>query len=141
MFARVGQLEELGRRGERAGELDGERVDVGVDDSGDEHVKAFAGLDALVEGGLGDFDEALQPFGAERLEQLVLARVAAVQGAQTDAGAPCDGRDRRGWIGEEHLSRGSEDQRVVAGGLGAAAAHRDVGAHADIVAERNAPVP
>ena len=82
-----GELEQLGRRGERARELDREGVDVGVDDPGDELVEAVIGIDAVVEGGLGDLDEPLQPVGAERLQQLVLAGVAAIQRAQADAGA------------------------------------------------------
>jgi hypothetical protein len=90
-----GELVELPGRRERAGELDRERVDVGVDDAGDEHVEAVAGRDRFVEGVLGDRDEAVKPVGAERLQELVLAGVAAVQRAHADAGALRHRRDRR----------------------------------------------
>jgi hypothetical protein len=79
--------------------------------------------DAL-DGGLGLVHEGLQAVGAQRAEELLLAAVAGVQGADADAGVLGHRGDRRAGIGDEHRPGRLEDALVVAGRFGLAAAHR-----------------
>jgi hypothetical protein len=67
---------------------------------------------------------AVQAVARQPLEELVLAAVAAVEGGDADAGAVGDGGDGGGGVVGEDLAGGLQDALVVAGRLGAAAAHR-----------------
>ena len=110
-------------RSEGAGQVDGERVHVGVDHPGQEAGERGPVV-RLGEGGLGLGDVPAQPVVAELAQQVLLARVAPVQGADADARALGDGGDRRLRVVEEDRAGGFEDDLVVAGGLGAAAGQR-----------------
>ena len=92
------------------------RVDVGVDDAGDERRQGRARF-VLRERGLGDGTELLEAVGAQRLEHHVLARVPAVQRTDADPRNLGDGRDRRVRVVEEHEAGGLEDGPIVAGRL------------------------
>ena len=67
---------------------------------------------------LGLVDEAGEAVGGERAQQVVLAGVAAVQGADADARVLGDVGDGRRGIGGEDRARRLEDDLVVDGGLG-----------------------
>jgi hypothetical protein len=105
---------------EPAGEIDGERVDVGVDDAAQERDEAVPRVGHLA-GFLGDRHEPAEPVQAERRQQGLLAGVAPVERADADARGLGDGADRGGRIRDEDVPGGAEDDTVVARGLGPAA--------------------
>src|SRR5690606_20789511 len=89
-------------RVEGPGELDGERGGVGVDDAAHvtgEHLPQVARL--VVDRPLRDVDVAAQPVAAQLLQKCLLAGVAAVQGADADAGALGYGGDGGGRVVRE----------------------------------------
>ena len=65
-----------------------------------------------------------QAVAVELPQQLLLALVTPIQGADPDAGLLRHRGDRRTRIGDEDCPRGLEDALVVPGRLGAAAAQR-----------------
>ena len=91
----LGEREHLLGWGERAGERECQRARVGVDDPG--HVVDEDGPRIAVVGQrrLGFGDEAGEALVAERAQELLLAGVARIDGADPDAGVFRDGADRR----------------------------------------------
>jgi hypothetical protein len=77
------------------------------------------------ERGLGGLDVAAEPLGAQRAQQLLLARVAAIERRDADPRMLGHRADRRPRIGDEHRSRRLEDLAVVERGI--PASHRQLG--------------
>ncbi len=84
--------------------------------------KAGQGSSFVGQCGLGLGDVSSQALGAEPPKELLLARVATVQGPDPDPGAFGHHGDGRIWIFDEHLAGGLQDQPVVASRLGLPAA-------------------
>ena len=103
--------------GEGAGEVEGQRGRVVVDALRMKLSERLPRVARVGQGRLDGGDVAVQAVGAQGAEQVLLARVAAVEGAVPDPGALGHLGDRRLRVGDEHLARGFEDAVVVAGGL------------------------
>jgi len=109
----LGQGELLGGRDEGPGEPDGQPVGVRGHDAAQE---AGEGLPGLVTGGqcpldLGEVD--LLPVPAQGAQQVLLARVPVVEGADAHPGPLGHRGDRGGGIGQEHLPGRLQDELVV----------------------------
>src|SRR5215210_2835108 len=117
---------ELLRRPEGAGEPLGERAGVGVDLAVHEGGERLPGILLVRERGLRRLDVAPQAVRAERAQQGLLAGVAAVERADSDARVLGHRGDRRLRVGHEDRAGGLQDLRVVARGFGDASSGHDV---------------
>ena len=100
---------------------------LGVEDPGHERRERPPRV-ALVSGRcLGFLEVAPEPVAGHLAEQVLLARVSAVERTDAHAGSRRDGRHRRVRVGREHVPGGLADARVVASGLGAPAAQWSLG--------------
>ena len=110
--------------GEGASQPQRQRVGVSVHDAAHEARESPPGVAVVGQGAFGGGYVEPQTVGAEPLEELFLAPVASVKGADADPGPPGHSRDRRPRVGDEHLPCSIEDPLVVARRLGPPATQR-----------------
>src|SRR4029079_10676393 len=107
------RVDQVGRRGERSRQVDGDRVDLGVQDAVHEALERLPRV-AVVRDRCLDLDEvALQAVPGELAEQVLLARVPAVQRADAHTGPCRNRRDGRIRIRNEDLAGSLEGADVV----------------------------
>src|SRR6202522_2042486 len=136
------QLVQVGGRGERPGQTLGQGLAAAVEDPGQ-----AVGVDrprvALVGQGALEFRAvADQAVPGQLPGQVLLGRVAPVEGADPDPGSGGDRGDRGGRVGQEDLAGRVQDLDVVAGRLSASPAERTLGvSHSvSVTLERNDPL-
>ncbi|GAB4006121.1 hypothetical protein GCM10029992_55910 [Glycomyces albus] len=106
---------------------DGDRRGVGQDHVPHEGTERLPDIALALDRLADQLGVAGQPVGAELAEQVLLAGIPPVQGADPDSCPLGDLGDRRPGVGYEHLAGRLENELVVSEGLGLAAAERSVG--------------
>ena len=121
---------------ERPGEVDRDREDVGIEDSLHEGRERRPCVALVGDGNLCLDEVPTEAVARQLTEQVLFARVPAIQRADPDTGARGHGRNGRLGVLEEDLPGRLEDARVVAAGLPLAPAQPalDVVLHLDSIA-------
>ncbi len=124
------------RRRERPGQVDRDGEDVGIEDSLHEGRERRPCVALVRDRNLGFVEVPVEAVACQLAEQVLLARVAAIERPDPDAGSR--GHCRYGRVGvlEEDLARRLEDARVVAARLSLAPAQLalDLVLHLDSIA-------